>query len=700
MDWLKQLFCFAEEGFVSLFSVERNGGSRSVSWAPATDLDLLRHDIDLMGSRGCVYFGAATRLRRLDAGRRGGARDCLAIPALWLDVDWTSEAHRQPNLPASAEVAQNLILSFPLAPSAVVRTGHGFQPWWFLAEPLLCNEAEPLLARWGATWTAIFDKAGLHLDPVWNIDRVMRLPGTYNMKTEPVLVEVRLKAERVYQPSDFDDELASLPEPVVREHPASSHLAGARFNEQVTAGEILTSRGWNVLRTDRSGDQHWHHPGSSNEISATVYADDGYTCVWSETVASLTTCATGKPMSPWALYTFLVHRGDFIASHADLLTKGFKDLTLPPAPAITTPALVVPALRPRLRSLAEIGRRRVEWLWKPWIPFGKISSIFGLAGVGKSTLVLDIGARLSWGRSMPDGSGGDEPGAVLLLSAEDDPEDTLSYRFAYAGGNMDRLVHFDDLETPEGEVVPFTLPVHVDMLGDAIATVRATKGLRHVLVVWDVLNSYIDERVDTNADARVRRMLRPLQNLLRITRAACIVIRHPRKGGGLAVEAGSGSMGFTGSFRCEMVAGYHPEDPTQRVLAMAKNNLARIPPSLTYGLELVREDTDYHHVVWGKECNVVADQLTDPTLAVREYDSPAIAEARRLIREVLKDKTMESQDLLDCLMSYGLSKDTIKKARIREGVEAKPVKDKDNKIIGWRVSLPDPDARPPGAVIT
>jgi hypothetical protein len=691
VEWLAALYGHAQTGWINLWSPAARA---SPVWAPVDRIDLLRHHIERLGERGDLYFGVALRRDRLAEGR-GGKADCGAIPGVWIDLDWLSEVHRNPRLPATRELAIELARSFPLKPSAVVNTGWGFQVWWLFAEPLDAAEAVVLLARWEATWEKLAANLGVDIDHVWNIDRVMRLPGGFNHKRDPLAVSVNADYQKVYQPSDFDEHLEPAPPPPERRpHAYTGHLGGSMFNRFVTGGEVLAAQGWQLLaRQPSNGDRHWHHPGSSNENSATVYADDGYTCVWSDTVVSLTGCPKNKPMDPFGLYTWLAHRGDFSAAHTALDRMGFKDtLTLPPLPPLTVPsvpALVVPTLRPRLRSLAEIGRRRVEWLWKPWIPFGKISSIFGLAGVGKSTLVLDIGARLSWGLPMPDGGGDGEPGAVILLSAEDDPEDTLSYRFAYAGGNMDRAVYFDDLETPEGEVVPFTLPVHVDVLGDAIATVRATKGVRHVLVVWDVLNSYIDERVETNADSKVRRMLRPLQNLLRATRAACTVIRHPRKGGGLAVEAGSGSMGFTGSFRCEMVAGYHPEDPSQRVLAMVKNNLARIPPSLMYQLELVREDTDYHHVVWGKECNVVADQLTDPTLAVREHDGPAMAEARRLIREVLKDTTMESQDLLNCLMSYGLSKDTIKKARIREGIESKPVRDKDGRIVGWRVSYPD-----------
>jgi hypothetical protein len=143
-----------------------------------------------------------------------------------------------------------------------------------------------------------------------------------------------------------------------------------------------------------------------------------------------------------------------------------------------------------------------------------------------------------------------------------------------------------------------------------------------------------------------------------------------------------------------MVAGYHPEDRTQRVLAMAKNNLARLPASICYRLEPVREDGDYHQVVWGGTCEVAADQLTDPALAVADHDGPAVAEARQLIRELLPgpDTTMFSKDFVDVLVSYGVSKDAIKKARIREGVVAMAMSRVEDGVTGWKVWRPGPAA--------
>ena len=55
-----------------------------------------------------------------------------------------------------------------------------------------------------------------------------------------------------------------------------------------------------------------------------------------------------------------------------------------------------------LRYFSSVTSREVEWLWYPYIPFGKITIIQGDPGDGKTTLVLNIAALLSNGLPMPD----------------------------------------------------------------------------------------------------------------------------------------------------------------------------------------------------------------------------------------------------------------------------------------------------------
>jgi 5S rRNA maturation endonuclease (ribonuclease M5) len=70
--------------------------------------------------------------------------------------------------------------------------------------------------------------------------------------------------------------------------------------------------------------------------------------------------------------------------------------------------------------LDSVKSEPVEWLWRGRIPLGKLSVLDGDPGLGKSTIALDLAARVSQGQPMPDGTQGLQGGTVLL-SMEDGP---------------------------------------------------------------------------------------------------------------------------------------------------------------------------------------------------------------------------------------------------------------------------------------
>src|SRR5438309_479207 len=89
--------------------------------------------------------------------------------------------------------------------------------------------------------------------------------------------------------------------------------------------------------------------------------------------------------------------------------------------------------------LADVEHEPVEWLWPGYILYRKLAILDGDPGMGKSTLSLDIAARVSAGAPMPDGSMC-RPGGVLLLTAEDGLGDTVRPRLEAAGADLTRVV--------------------------------------------------------------------------------------------------------------------------------------------------------------------------------------------------------------------------------------------------------------------
>ena len=137
---------------------------------------------------------------------------------------------------------------------------------------------------------------------------------------------------------------------------------------------------------------------------------------------------------------------------------------------------------------SEIVQKKIRWIWKNWLPLRKLTMLDGDPDVGKSTLTIDIAARITTGANMPDGSAGLK-GDVIFLSEEDDADDTITWRLDAAGADRDRV--FDVHATKDADwECPITIPDDLDLLEEEIKR-HETK-----LVIIDVLDEYLAEKVD------------------------------------------------------------------------------------------------------------------------------------------------------------------------------------------------------------
>src|SRR5215208_5392152 len=230
------------------------------------------------------------------------------------------------------------------------------------------------------------------------------------------------------------------------------------------------------------------------------------------------------------------------------------------------------------RSLADVPPERVEWLWPRRVPRGKITVLDGDPDNGKSVLTTDLAARLTSGKSLPDGTPTEAAG-VVIVSAEDGAADTIRPRFDAAGGEPTRARLLGDEE-------PFVIPDDIPRLERAVRQVRAA------LVVIDPIMAFLSGKVNSNRDQDVRRALTPLKRMAERTGAAVILVRHLNKmPGGNPLYRGGGSIGIIGAARSGMVVGSHPDSDELRVLAGQKNNLSLPPRSLAYRIESAENGT-------------------------------------------------------------------------------------------------------------
>ena len=263
--------------------------------------------------------------------------------------------------------------------------------------------------------------------------------------------------------------------------------------------------------------------------------------------------------------------------------------------------------------LTDITPIELEWLWKPYLPVGKLVLLDGDPGVGKSLIALKLAALLSGGFDMPCGTPTPEPRNSLLIAPEDDAADTTRPRAAAAGADLSRVFC---VSAPDGR--PLQFPADLDLLAGLMR--------RHqpALVVIDPVIACLAADVLAASDQAVRRVLSELAILAEKHRATILMIRHLRKAGThKALYRGSGSIGFIASVRTGLLAARHPTDPTLGVLSVTKTNLAAPPVSVAYRIADV--ETGGPCILWMGPVDVDADQLVErPTGELKPRDRASL----------------------------------------------------------------------------
>lgn len=235
-----------------------------------------------------------------------------------------------------------------------------------------------------------------------------------------------------------------------------------------------------------------------------------------------------------------------------------------------------------MKRLADVEPEPVSWLWPGRLPLGKLVTLDGDPGLGKSTLATDIGARTTTGADWPDGSVCGYPGAVLVMSAEDGLADTVRPRFDAAGADVSKVYAIEGVPviTEDGTRV-LRPPTMADITG-LEEGITAT-GAR--LLTIDVVMAYLPTGVDAHKDQDVRRVLSALATLADKTRCTVLMLRHLNKAPGRdPLYRGGGSIGIVGAARAGLLVARDPGDENLRILASVKSNLGPAAGSLSYRL--------------------------------------------------------------------------------------------------------------------
>lgn len=207
--FLEALFAHTQ-GFLEIRLVTRQGGVSQRFFRLPDGIEPALDFARRLDGHAHVFFGALPRSQA-----RGVGDAVRVVPALFADIDAKDFAGGEEEVAARFHRLSEA--GYP--PSVLVRSGSGGRhAYWLLDPPLVLSDGGPRDREWAeaALW-AVADALGVppKANVVHDLARVLRLPGTANVKHDPpTRCEIELFApDRRYSPAAFDRLCAEHPRP-------------------------------------------------------------------------------------------------------------------------------------------------------------------------------------------------------------------------------------------------------------------------------------------------------------------------------------------------------------------------------------------------------------------------------------------------------------------------------------------------------
>ncbi|NSG39188.1 AAA family ATPase [Blautia obeum] len=303
----------------------------------------------------------------------------------------------------------------------------------------------------------------------------------------------------------------------------------------------------------------------------------------------------------------------------------------------------------KLINMEQVEVEKIDWLLYPFIPFGKVTIVQGDPGEGKTTMVLQIIAKLTKGEAvLPSGSDESaleektmvlEPVNVIYQTAEDGLGDTIKPRLLSAGADCSRVMVIDDNDQ--------ALTMMDARLEEAIIQTKAR------LVVLDPIQGFLGTDVDMHRANEIRPLMKRVAVLAEKYHCAIILIGHMNKNSnGKSSYRGLGSIDFQAAARSVLIVGRIKDEPEIRVVCHVKSSLAPEGKSIAFRLD---KDTGFE---WIGEYDISADDLLSG-----DNRGQKIHEAKEFLKEILVSGSVAQTKVAEEAESRGIKKKTLWNAK-------------------------------------
>ncbi len=350
-----------------------------------------------------------------------------------------------------------------------------------------------------------------------------------------------------------------------------------------------------------------------------------------------------------------------------IITKEWQSLrerASAPAAGIAAPTLRLP-VKKRLqlvtRLSADVEEEQLVWLWWNRFLIGHVNILAGDPGLGKSLLAVDAAARVSTGRSWPDGTPC-QKGRVVYATTEDAFASVVKPRLTAADADHNQVTFVEGVSDDHGEGSLF-LDEHMALLDDLMA---AQEGQVRLLVL-DTLQSFVGSETNTSNNASSRRIMTPLKRLAEKHKVAVLCLEHLTKGTTQrnATYRVQGSIAFTGAARSVWIVVKDQQDPSRRIVQAGKCNLS--PDGEGLGLAYtIAGEVGRPYIVWGEtDIRTPLTELMDENQDSGSGGDDArteFASAVQWLRENLTEPT-KAAVMEEGFRMEGFSKTTMKRAK-------------------------------------
>ena len=302
----------------------------------------------------------------------------------------------------------------------------------------------------------------------------------------------------------------------------------------------------------------------------------------------------------------------------------------------------------KMIKMSDVEAQEIEWLWYPYIAYGKLAIVQGDPGDGKTTLILNLAAKLTKGEGLDENMKVTESMNVIYQTAEDGLADTVKPRLLQAGADCEKVLVIDESEKS------------LSMLDERIEEALIKTGAR--VLILDPIQAYLGSGTDMNRANEVRNMTKRLAALAEKYKCAIILIGHMNKAAGnKAAYRGMGSIDFYAVARSVLLVGRVEGEPNIRAMVQIKNNLAEFGHAKAFRLS----EEGFR---WLGDYEITADEV----LGGYAPKMNKLEQAKDLLRELSKElEKVESNSIYDMAKEQNISKRTLENAKREMGIWAK-----------------------------